>query len=164
MLVCAHGAVSDFCKEHGMVIVENYTGDIENYKGVCRVIVTAEIESESEYYYLKGKMLANGIELISTKHKDCDKMLDFLAYNARREAENRRQKYGGRHRFGFNEDGLTDTGRAVVKRIFELRDAGYTLRAIRDDEGVYHPNGKSLSTSTIQVIVKNREKYEREGL
>ena len=162
MLVCAHGAVSDFCKEHYMIILESFDGNIEEYKGMCRVIVTDSIEEENwlEYCFLKGRMLAKGIELISTKHKDCDQMTEYVAHVLR----TKRKKSGGRHKFGFNENGLTDTGRAVVKRIFELRDAGYTLREIADDDGVYHPNGKSLSSSTIQTIVKNREKYEQEGL
>lgn len=163
MLVCAHGAVSDFCKEHGMVIVEYFYGRIEDYSGVCRVLVTDQIEDESEYYYMKGKMLAHGIELISVKHKDCDKMLDYLAYVTKRDSEDRK-KYGGRHMFGFSKDGLTEHGRAVVGRILELRDMGYTYRQIKEDSGVHHPNGNSLSISTIQIIVKNRKKYEKEGL
>ena len=163
MLVCAHGAVSDFCKEHGMVIAEYFYGNVEDYSGVCPVLVTDAIENESEYYYLKGKMLARGIELISVKHKDCDKMLAYLAYEAKRDSEDRK-KYGGRRIFGFDANGLTEHGRVVVGRILELRDMGYKYRQIQSDSGVHHPNGNSLSISTIQIIVKNREKYEKEGL
>jgi hypothetical protein len=50
---------------------------------------------------------------------------------------------------------------AVARRVIEMRDLGYTLRQIRDDEDVYHTDGKKLATSTIQQIIRNREKYER---
>ena len=30
MIVCAHGEVSEYCKNRDMIIVERYDGDIEN--------------------------------------------------------------------------------------------------------------------------------------
>jgi hypothetical protein len=66
--------------------------------------------------------------------------------------------------FGFGPDGLREDGRAVVKRVLELRDKGFVYRQIKEDPGVHHPDGRSLSISTIQIIIKNREIYEREGL
>ena len=162
MLVCAHGDVTEFCKAHDMVILNHYEGDIELYQGPCRVLVTDQELSEYEYYYLKGKMFAAGIELVSTRYVDRKDMAEVVKYALHKE---RTQKYGGRRKFGFQKDGsLSDSGRAVVKRIFELSDAGYTYRGIREDEGVYHPDGRDISISTIQTILKNREVYEKEGL
>lgn len=165
MIVCAHGDVSEFCKERDMVIVETHTGDIESYKGASRVLVTDQDMSENEYYFLKGKMLAKGIELVSTRVMDNALLSDYVVYANRR---NQVKRGGGRNRFGFCKvDGvakLTDEGRAVVKRIFELREKGFTYRAIREDEGVRHLDGRKLNISTIQIILQNRGIYEKEGL
>ena len=162
MIVCAHGNVEKFCKEHDMVIIEQYDGDLEQYTGLCRVIVTDADMEQADYYLLKGKMLAMGIELVSTQHR----ALEDVSYEIAKLIK--RKKTGGRTMFGFQKvDGelkLTEMGRAVVARIFELRDLGYPYRMIREDEGVYHPSGRKLSVSTIAVIVSNREKYEKEGL
>lgn len=168
MLVCAHGDVSNFCKRHDMVIIEEYKGDLEKYKGVSRVVVTDRDTSEYEYYFLKGKLLARGVELVSTRISDNSSLADFVIYSAQREGELRRQKYGGRYSFGFQcVDGvvkLHESGRRVVKRIFELHDIGCSYRMIREDPGVHHPDGRKLSVSTVQAILKNREKYEKEKL
>lgn len=165
MLVCAHGDVADFCKEHDMLIVEKYEGDLEKYDGASRVLVTGADLSKYEFYYLKGKLFALGVELVSVKYRDCGELSEFAAYIAGRDG---RRKTGGRSMFGYYEDNgemkLHDTGRAVVKRILELRDAGYSYSAISKDENVHHLDGKKLSVSTVHIIVKNREKYEKEGL
>lgn len=165
MLVCANGLVDEFCAAHGMVVVEFYEGEIGNYNGVCRVLVTDQDISKNEYCFLKGKLLAAGVELVSTKHLDDSELLDFVTFTAIRE---RQKKQGGRNRFGFYSDNgevkLHETGRAVLKRIFELRDAGHTYRTICDDDGVHHLDGRKLSISTVQIILQNREKYEKEGL
>lgn len=162
MIVCANGNVLDFCNNHNMLIVEIYDGEIEDYKGVCRVLVTDKDMTEAEYYYLKGKMLAAGVELVSTWHDDRRGFSEFLVQNMTN------KKSGGRYMFGYQNMGgevkLTDMGRAVVKRIFELRDIGYTYRKIQLDDGVHHLDGRNLSISTIQIILKNREKYEKEDL
>lgn len=162
MLVCAHGDVTGFCEARGMVIVEQYEGDLEKYEGVCRILVTGAEMTEYEYYYLKGKLFAGGIELVSTRYTDDELLSGYAAYAGKRGAEERRKKYGGRQRFGFSDGVLTATGRAVVTRIFELRDRGYSYRMIREDDGVHHPDGRKLSISTIQIIIKNRSEYERE--
>lgn len=165
MFVCAHGDVSDFCEKHDMVIIEYHHGAIDSYNGfMSRILVTDKDMSENEYHFLKGKMLAKGIELVSTRHKDSSCLSDFVRYSACRELEERRQRYGGRRMFGFGSDGLRPDGRAVVKRILELRDKGYVYRQIKEDPEVHHPDGRSLSISTIQIIIKNREIYEMEGL
>lgn len=165
MIVCAHGNVASYCKKHDMVIVETYEGELLEYRGVSRVLVTAQEIPEVEYYFIKGELLKRGVELVSTTHKDSVGLSEFIEYVANRD---RRKKTGGRYKFGFqNIDGevvLTDVGRAVVKRIIELRDAGFTYQRIRDDEGVHHLDGRKLNISTIQIIIKNRSIYEKEGL
>ena len=159
MIVCTHGDVADFCKKHDMVAVETYEGDLRKYCGRCRIVVTDQEMLEDEYYSLKGMLMKRGVELVSTTHKD---RIGFEAYIARR------KKSGGRCKFGFQKiDGksvLTETGRAIVKRILELRDIGYTYQRISDDSGVHYPDGRKLSISTIQIIIKNRKIYEKEGL
>lgn len=165
MVVCGHGDVSDFCKKHDMIVMQQHDGDIESYRGVCRVLVTDRDMSEQEYYFLKGKMLAKGIELISTKHKDTEKMSEFMVYASHREIE-RRGKYTGRYKFGFHRVGDEVVPHPkkmeVVKRILELRDKGCTYRSIREDRRVRHIDGRKLSISTIALIVQNREYYEKD--
>lgn len=165
MIVCLHGDAIDFCKNHDMVIGGMYVGEIEDYDGAIKVLVTDQEMSRHEYFFLKGKLFARGVELVSTRYKDDDLVSEFLMYSAGREQKNR---HGGRYRFGYhNKNGeikLHESGRAVVKRIFELRDRGFTYRAISEDAGVHHLDGGKLSISTIQIILQNREKYEEEGL
>ena len=162
MLVCAHGDVDYFCEKRDMVIVDRYDGDLEKYDGPWCVIVTDLDVVEHEYYYLKGKLLARGKELISTRYEDNVALSEYAAYAGKRGAEERRVKYGGRQRFGFCDGVLTAEGKAVTDRIFELRDKGYSYRMIREDEGVHHPDGRKMSISTIQIIIKNRSMYENE--
>lgn len=151
MIVCAHGEVSEYCKNHGMTICDQHIGDIQDYEGVCRVVVTDQPMGENEFYALKLKMLKRGIELISVNHSDAA-MSEFISYMA----QQKQNRGGGRPKFGDN----SEAERAVVDRIFELRDAGYKLRAIAEDSKVGYPDGRKMSISTIQVILKNRGKYE----
>lgn len=151
MIVCAHGEVSEYCKNYGMVICSEYVGNIENYDGSCPVVVTDADMSENEYYALKLKMLRRGVEVVSTRYSD-EAMAGFVAYLAQTERDG---KKGGRPRFGER----SEFERAVVERIFELRDAGWTLRKIAEDERVSYLDGTKMSISTIQTILKNREKY-----
>ena len=150
MIVCAHGEVSEYCKNRDMIIVEQYTGDIENYGGVCRVLVTDREMSPGEYYYLKGKMLAQGVELVSVRYVDSEN----LSHGVVKAVEEKRPG-PGRRKFG---DG-SEAEMAVVNKIFELRDAGYKLKAISEDPEVHYLDGRKMSVSKIQVILKNREKY-----
>ena len=165
MVVCGHGDVSDFCKKHDMIVIEEHDGDIDSYRGVCRVLVTDQDMSEEEYYFLKGKMLALGFELISTRYKDNGKVSEFMVYSSRKEIE-RRGKHTGRYKFGFHRvgNGVVPHPKKmeVVRRILELRDEGYTYRSIREDRSVRHIDGRKLSISTIALIVQNREYYEKE--
>lgn len=148
MIVCAHGDVTEYCENRDMIIVERYTGDIENYCGVSPVLVTDREMSSGEYYYLKGKMLARGVELVSTRYVDTEN----LAQGTVKEVSEKRR---GRRKYG---DG-SEAEKAVVDRIFELRDAGRTLKEISEDEAVGYLDGRKMSISTIQVILRNREKY-----
>ena len=151
MIVCAHGDVSEYCENRDMIIVEQYTGEIENYCGVCRVLVTDRDMSVSDYYYLKGKMLAQGVEMVSTKYVDIENLVERTV----REVSEKRPGKGGRKRFGSG----SDTEMAVVHRIFELKDAGCTLQRIHEDDEVRYADGRKIPVSTIQGILGNREKY-----
>ena len=161
MIVCAHGNVDLFCGTRGMIPVCRYDGDIKGYSGVVRVLVTDSEMSEREYYLLKSDMLTKGIELVSTQHEDSEFISKFIVESI--EAKHRK-KSGGRCKFGFQningEVKLTENGRAIVNRIFELRDKGYSYHAIRNDENVRHLDGRMLAVSTIQVILENRKVYE----
>lgn len=160
MIVCGHGNVTDYCKKRDMVIGEIWTGDIEKYNGPFHVLVTDREMSESEYYFLKGKMLASGIELISTRYKDNKLMTDYLSY----QAAQRKERYGGRQPFGYyRRNGVVVENPAmmyVARKIIELRDSGVSLKKIQDNPEIHHPDGRKISVSTIQQIIKNREKYE----
>lgn len=160
MMVCGHGDVAEFCERMDMVVCEQYTGDIADYRGSCGVLVTAQDMPEMEYYMLKGKLMGRGVELISSRWIDDPRMIELLHY----QVQNRKEKYGGRQSFGFRRRGdrveEIPESMAVARRILELRDAGITLRGIQEDEGVHHPDGRKISVSTIQQIIKNRNKYE----
>lgn len=139
MIVCAHGNVTEFCEEHDMKICDRYVGELRDYQGLCCVLVTDADISEAEYYYLKGEFLARGYELVSTRYSD-EKI--FLVYAH------------GRRRAGSGKKSTLDE--KIIQNILKLRDAGMTIRAIREDESVRHPDGRKLSISTIQNIIKKR--------
>lgn len=161
MRVCAHGDVAEFCRAHEMTVCETWYGSIENYRGSCRVLVTDQSMSENEYYFLKSRLMARGIELVSTHHKDDESMVGFLVYANERD----RSKYARRLPLGRRWSGseiVEDAdGMVVVRRILELRDGGATYREIREDAKVRRPDGKMYSLSTIQSVVKNRKFYEK---
>lgn len=161
MRVAAHGDVAEFCREHEMVICETWRGRIEDYRGDCLMLVSDQSMSENEYYYVKSRLMARGIEFISTHHKDDESMVGFLAYQNERD----KSKYATRLPLGRCWSGgkvVEDAeGMAVVNRIFELRDSGATYREIRADAKVRRPDGKMYSLSTIQGIVRNRKFYEK---
>ena len=144
MMVCAHGKVSEYCENHDMMICDTWDGDLRDYNGDCAVLVTDSDISENEYYFLKGELLAKGYELISTRWKDNEGLLEFIVYANKR----RKIRAGGRQRFG---------DRDVVRRILELRAAGMSLRGIQEDALVRRPDGGRLSISTIGKIIE-REK------
>lgn len=153
MVVIAHGNVDAYCEAHGMVIAERYTGKLEEYSGDGLILVTDNCADVNDYYYLRGIFRSRGIELVST-HWYNPVIENFMEYKEKRDAE-RRVKRGGRRLFGLQ----SEEAMAVVRRIFELRDAGCTMRQIADDPGVKYPDGRKMPVSTIQVILKNRERY-----
>lgn len=165
MVVCAHGDVAAFCKERNLDICETWDGNIEDYSGRCPVLVTDRDMSVQEFYYLRMILFSKGYDILSVHYPDIDEKLNsFLEYVTEQERDRRKQTYGGRQPFGYTRKNGVVTEipemMAVARRILELRDAGYTLRRIREDAGVYHPDGRKISVSTIQQIIVNREKYE----
>lgn len=160
MVVCAHGDVAGFCEKHEIEILESYNGDLENYSGNCAVIVTDQQMPREAYEALKCTMFGRGIELISTEWTDDAIILALL-----RQTIARRKKRGGRQPFGYMKRNgqiieIPET-MEVARKIIEMKDAGYTLKVIREDDSIRHTGGKKLAISTIQQIIKNREKYER---
>lgn len=149
IVCCAHGNVTEYCKEHGLKISDTWSGDLRAYRGKCHVLVTDSEMSEQEYYFLKGELLAKGYDLLSTRYKDDEGLLEFIVYANQR----RKDRSGGRQRFG---------DRIVIDRILELRAAGKTLRAIREDEVVRHLNGNKLSICTISKIIEREKESEKE--
>jgi hypothetical protein len=146
-----------------MEILGAYDGKLEEYHGFCAVIVTDQKMTREEYDSLKCELFGRGYELISTEWQDDEVILRLLANQIEQ-----RGKRGGRQMFGFYQK----HGRivenpamiAVARRVVALRDAGMTYREIREDSGVHHADGKKLSLSTIQVIIKNRDKYNSENI
>ena len=160
MVVCTHGEVSEFCRKYNMKVLETYEGDLSDYHGSCPVLVTDQCMSREVYDSLKCDLFSRGVDLVSTQWLDDDVVVRLI----RKQLEDR-CKRGGRQIFGFTKrNGLVveiPEKMAVARRVIEMRDLGYTLRQIRDDEDVYHTDGKKLAISTIQQIIKNRDKYER---
>lgn len=154
MLVCAYGEVSEYCEKHDMVIMKRFTGNLLNYSGEYPVVVTDRLNYQ-EYLYYKGKMSERGVELVSVHHSDVG---EFYATPVKK------RRAPGRDKFGFKDGVLTDEGRVVVARIFELLDKGCSVETIRLDEKVHHPDGERIGRSTLYNIVDNREKYEKDGL
>ena len=146
MLVCAHGNVTEYCDTHDMRICETWDGDIKEYSGACRVLVTDSDISRYEYYFLKGEMLARGIELVSTRWRDDTLVAEYIAYAAAR-----KERKSGRRSMISAE---------VRRRICELRATGMSLRMIREDGGVRTPRGGKLSVSTILSIVRSNMEDE----
>lgn len=154
MIVCAHGKVSEYCKNHGMVICGEYVGDIEDYHGKFPVVVTDMDIPQVEFFALKERLLRRGVELISTRHSD----LSVAEYIAHRIVEQPRLNKGGRAPFGYrwvgNELVESPHEMAVVKRILELREIGVSYSRIATDDRVRYQDGREVSVSTIQGIIK----------
>ena len=158
MIVCSHGNVEAYCKEYDMIATETFNGEILDYDGICRVIVTDQEMTENEYYSLKGLMLTKGYELVSVHHTDKRCLVDLILHMIAKELESRK-KYSGRYMFGTNADGWIPGMRDVVMKILELKKMGFSLRQIQACPDVHHPDGRSLSISTIQNVVKREEEY-----
>ena len=163
MIVCSHGDVINYCEDKEMIIGDTYIGDICDYDGVCKVLVTDKEMTESEYYFLKGKMLAKGVEVVSIHHKDTQRLSDYVIYALKQQSV-QRKKHTGRYQFGFcmrnGEIVHHEETFEVAQLIIELKDKGYTLRRIQEDSRVKHADGRKLAISTIQLIIKNRKDYE----
>lgn len=161
MVVCAHGDVAGFCEAHEMKILESYSGDLNDYKGHCTVVVTDQVMTRQEYDSLKCTLFGRSVELVSTEWTDDEVIVRLLQNQLER-----RKKRGGRQMFGYYKK----NGRiveipekiAVARLVVEMRSSGCTLREIQEDERVCDPRtGRELCMSTIQTILKNREVYEK---
>lgn len=160
MVVCAHGDVAGFCEAHELLILELCAGDLNNYRGSCSVIVTDQAMTRQEYDSLKCTLFGRGVELVSTEWTDDEVILRLL-----RNQIEQRGKRGGRQMFGFMKKNgqITEIPRlmCVARRIIELRDSGMTLKEIQNFPEIHHLDYKKISVSTIQQIIKNRERYEK---
>lgn len=160
MIVVAHGDVAEFCERHGFTIGSVYTGELEDYRGDGLVVVTDNCANEQEFYYMKLVFLRRRITLIST-HWENEDLNSFVRYLKNHDT---RSKTGGRLPFGYTRIGdipvLTPAGREVALRIIALREAGAKYSDIQKDDGVHHLDGRRMSVSTIQEILKNRNRYE----
>lgn len=160
MVVCAHGKVSEFCKKHRMLIFEKYEGTLGEYKGSCSVVVTDQKMTRDEYDTLKCLLFGRGVELVSVDWTDDEVILRLL----RNQVESRKNR-SGRQMFGFyRKNGVVMENpamMAVARKVIELRDAGYTMREIQADPEVAWADGREIAVSTINVIIKNRERYEK---
>lgn len=161
MNVIAHGAVEEYCDKHGYTICGRYDGRLEDYDGSHPVVVTGALLESHDFYYLKMMLLKRGVELVSIHHSSAE-IEGFLSYVVQRDHV---KPVYGRTPFGFvRENGVMVEHRenmAVVRRILELRDSGATLLGISDDPEVHYEDGRRISVSTIQGILKNRRKYEK---
>ena len=154
MIVCAHGNVAEYCATHGMVVCGEFVGQIEDYRGKFPVLVTDIEIPEVEFFALKERMLKRGVELISTRYCDIT-VAEFIAHKVTGKP---RKSKGGRAKFGTRwvAGELVDDPQemAVVRRILKLREAGWPYSRIAKDPEVRHADGSSVSTSTIQGIIK----------
>lgn len=159
MIVCSHGNVGDYCKEYDMIATETHTGEILDYDGICRVIVTDQEMTENEYYSLKGLMLSKGYELVSVHHTDKRCLVNLIIHMTAKDLEARKKKFAGRYMFGTNADGWIPGMRDVVMKIFDLKEVGFSLRQIKACPDVHHPDGRSVSISTIRNVLEKKEEY-----
>ena len=139
MIVCAHGNVFEYCRSRGLIIVDGWDGDFREYGGKCPILVTDADITEQEYYLEKAKLLARGIELVSTRHEDNPQLATYIAITTERGSVKKRK---------------TPLENEVVNRIRALRAEGMTIRAIQAAEGICYPDGRRLSISFIHKILQ----------
>lgn len=165
MMVVGHGNVEEFCRNHDMTVCWYYNGELVNYDYVHPVIVTDRITDANEYYYVKYRLMKRGVTLISAVDFDTN-YENFIEYMSSRDKVCKRDRYKrvGRAAFGFKKHNGKQTpipeGIAMAQKIIRMKDAGYKYREIIEDEGVHYPDGRKIGISTIQVILRNRRKYE----
>lgn len=161
MVVCTHGDVADFCRKYNMKVLETYEGDLSAYYGSCPILVTNLMMDREAYDSLKCELFSRGVDLVSTHWLDDDVVIRLL-----RNQLDRKKKRGGRQMFGYYKKmGVIveiPEKLEVARLVLKLRDSGWTLRAIQEDDRICDPTtGRELCMSTIQTILKNREKYEK---
>lgn len=164
-------------------------GDVSNppYEAVVVAKSDRVARDINIYYYYKMLLLKKEISLISVA-EDFGRMgvfstmLEaFTLCCAQMERENITKRTssgraikaasggysGGKAPMGYEvKDGelsIKEDEAIIVRRVFELRDAGNTIRGIADklnEEGYCGRNGKPFTSSTIQSILGNRKTYE----
>lgn len=144
MIVCAHGNVIEYCKSRDLIIVDRWDGDFRDYNGKCPILVTDAEITEAEYYFEKGKMLARGIELVSTRYEDNALLVRYMTRTTERNNPAKKRAV-----FGATPEEV-----AVIERIRELRREGFTIREIQAADGVRHTDGRYLSLSLIHRILQ----------
>lgn len=165
--VAAQGDVSDYCRDHGYYVKEWYNSenDPADYSGEWNILVTDwPYESKNEYYATKIRLLRRGIELISTVWNDMD-LDDFAQEFVELERKRRKKNHsGGRCPFGYRwikgEQERVPGDFEVAQLIVRLRDEGKTYQQIADHPDVHRADGTRFGTSIIQVILRNRSRYE----
>ena len=160
MRVVVHGDCDAYCMDRGWTIVRRYRWPLSQYDWPEPVIVTGAQMGKESYYRAKFKLMKRGYTLLSSLYDDDG----FAEYQYQQRKSKPHIKSGGRICFGFTR---TEAGEvvdpetmAVVQRIYKLRSEGKKYREIRDDEKVCYPDGRTISISSIQVILTNKERYK----
>ncbi len=157
MNVVIHGEAREYCDSLGLVVVGEYDGSLEEYKGLCPIVVTGEDMEENEYYYLKYLLLRRKVELISVRWNN-EHLNSFVVYLNEREHD--RGRHTGRLPYGFmRRNGVVVENPEkilVALEILRLRDEGKTYRDIKKRL----PREMDMSISTIATICEHRERYE----
>lgn len=160
MNVVVHESSDAYCEQRGWTVVGHYNYRLEEYDWRCPVIVTGAKIGERRYYHEKFKLMKRGYTLLSSLYSDDG----FADYQYEQKKGKPRVKRGGRLCFGFirenGQEAADPVTMPVVQRIHELRNAGVKYKDIQADEKVCYPDGRSMSISTIQVILNNKERYK----
>lgn len=164
-------------------------GDVSNppYEAVVVAKSDRVARDINVYYYYKMLLLKKEIALVSVS-EDFGKMgvfstmLEaFTLCCAQMERENITKRTsggravkaasggysGGKAPMGYEvKDGelsIKESEAKIVRRIFELREEGNTIRGVTDllnEEGYLGRNGKPFTFSTVQSILNNKKTYE----
>lgn len=166
-------------------------GDISNPP--CEAVVVAKTDRVARdieiYYYYKMMLRKKNIELYSVA-EDFGSMGAFKPFLesftlcvatmerdniTKRTSSGRRMKAktggysGGRTPMGYHASNgglvIDENEATIVRRVFELRNSGMTMRGICDklnEEGYTTRGGKAFVISTVQSILRNERTYRGE--
>lgn len=172
--VAAQGDVSRFCAENGLVVVEEYSGNILEYDGRSEILVVSGEWTIFEFYYCQYRLLKRGKLLVSADgYGDFGTVIEqFVKYLVARDLDlQRKNRKGGRQPYGFRWiDGARveiPSEMAIARMIIQMREVEHkSYREIEHEvyaEGYRNQKGHKLTVSTIQVILKNRDLYTMGG-